>query len=104
MRLKNLLPYYITNFIKFTPAVFWIFMLIFSSSQFNFNLLNKASAESCSNNLAISAVKASSSDADSPPSNVLDNDRSTKWSSPTVGSWIQVDLGATKNICSVDIA
>jgi len=79
-------------------------MLIFSSSEFNFNLLNKASAESCSNNLFISSVKASSSDSGYPPSNVLDNDRSTRWSSPTVGSWIQVDLGTTKNICSVDIA
>jgi len=38
------------------------------------------------------------------PSNVFDNNLTTRWSNPGVGSWIRADLGTSKNICSVDIA
>ena len=38
------------------------------------------------------------------PSNVLDNNLSTRWSNLGQGSWIQLDLGSKKSICSVDIA
>jgi len=38
------------------------------------------------------------------PKNVLDNSLSTRWSSLGVGQFITADLGAVKNICSVDIA
>jgi F5/8 type C domain len=38
------------------------------------------------------------------PSNVIDNNLNTRWSNNGVGSWIQHDLGSSKNICSVDIA
>jgi hypothetical protein len=79
-------------------------MLIFSSSVINFNILNKASAQSCSTNLSISSVIASGNEAGYPPSNTIDNSLSTRWSNPGVGSWIRADLGASKTICSVDIA
>jgi hypothetical protein len=59
---------------------------------------------SCTANQPISGVIANGNDADSPPSNVLDNNRSTKWSKSGTGSWIRADLGSTKTICSVDIA
>jgi predicted phosphodiesterase len=39
-----------------------------------------------------------------PASNVLDNNINTRWSNSDIGSWIQLDLGTGKNICSVDIA
>ena len=55
-------------------------------------------------NFPISGVTASGNEAGSPPSNVVDNDLSTKWSNPGIGSWIRADLGSIKNICSVDIA
>jgi hypothetical protein len=38
------------------------------------------------------------------PSNVIDNNLNTRWSNNGVGSWIQLDLGAKRTICSVDIA
>ena len=41
-------------------------MLIFSSSQFNINFINKANAQTCSNNLPISGVTASGNEAGNP--------------------------------------
>jgi hypothetical protein len=60
----------------------------------------------CNNNLAISnnAVGAIGSEIENPPSNVVDNDLGTRWSNLGVGSWIQIDLGAQKTVCNVDIA
>jgi predicted phosphodiesterase len=53
---------------------------------------------------SIQNVKASGSQAGFPPSNVLDNNLNTRWSNSGVGSWVQLDLGTSKNICSIDIA
>jgi hypothetical protein len=58
---------------------------------------------SCTTNLPISGVTASGNDGNV-PSNVLDNNLATRWSSFGVGQWIRADLGSTQNICSVDIA
>ncbi len=58
---------------------------------------------SCTTNLPISGVTASGNDGNV-PSNVLDNNLATRWSSNGIGQWIRADLGSTKNICSVDIA
>ena len=38
------------------------------------------------------------------PSNIIDNNLNTRWSNLGQGSWIQLDLGSMKSICSVDIA
>jgi hypothetical protein len=46
----------------------------------------------------------SGSRAQFPASNVLDNNINTRWSNNAIGSWIQLDLGTSKNICSIDIA
>src|SRR5215207_11770999 len=35
---------------------------------------------------------------------LFDNNLDTRWSHDSVGSWIIVDLGTIKDICSVDIA
>jgi hypothetical protein len=51
-----------------------------------------------------SSVKASGSQTGYPPSNVKDNNLQTRWSNNGKGSWIQLDLGSSKNICSVNIA
>ncbi|HEY7777629.1 MAG TPA: discoidin domain-containing protein, partial [Nitrososphaeraceae archaeon] len=58
---------------------------------------------SCGTNLIISAVTASGNDGNV-PSNVLDNNLNTRWSSNGIGQFIRADLGSIKNICSVDIA
>jgi len=52
----------------------------------------------------ITNVKASGSQSGFPASNVLDNNLNTRWSNNGKGSWIQMDLGSSKNICSVNIA
>jgi hypothetical protein len=57
----------------------------------------------CTTNLPISGVTASGNDGNV-PSNVLDNNLGTRWSSNGIGQWIRADLGSTQNICSVDIA
>ena len=64
-----------------------------------------SSAQSgCTTNIAINRVSTSGNQDGYPPSNVLDNSLSTRWSNPGIGSWIRADLGISKNICSVDIA
>ena len=55
-------------------------------------------------NLPISSVSASGSQAGFPPSNAVDNNTNTYWSKFGLGSWIQLDLGQQKVVCSLDIS
>jgi len=55
-------------------------------------------------NLPISTVKANGFQSGNPPQNAIDNNLNTRWSQEGIGSWIQLDLGIQKLICSVDIA
>src|SRR5688572_3503583 len=64
---------------------------------------SESTSSDCTENIPISAVTASGNDGNV-PSNVLDNNLNTRWSSLGVGQFIIADLGSTKNICSVDIA
>jgi predicted phosphodiesterase len=52
----------------------------------------------------IQNAKTSGSQVGFPGSNALDNNLDTRWSNDGVGSWIRLDLGTSKNICSVNIA
>ena len=63
---------------------------------------DQVSALATCDKLPISTVTASGNDGNV-PSNVLDNNLNTRWSNLGVDSWIQLDLGAKKSICSVDI-
>lgn len=59
----------------------------------------------CNTNLQINDYLAVGDDGDEAiPSNAFDNNLGTRWSHEGVGSWIQIDLGKPKIICSVDIA
>ncbi|HTH23031.1 MAG TPA: LamG-like jellyroll fold domain-containing protein, partial [Nitrososphaeraceae archaeon] len=60
-------------------------------------------SETCTN-LPISAVQANGFQSGNPPQNAIDNNLNTRWSQEGIGSWIQLDLGIEKLICSVDIA
>jgi F5/8 type C domain len=91
------------NFPKLIFLIFCWTILIFSSFEINGNFINKANAQTCTTNLPISGVTASGNDGNV-PSNVLDNNLATRWSSFGIGQWIRADLGSIKNICSVDIA
>ncbi|MPZ07592.1 MAG: S8 family serine peptidase [Nitrososphaeraceae archaeon] len=50
------------------------------------------------------AISASGFISPNSPSKAIDNNFNTRWANKGVGSWIQLDLGSTKNICSVDVA
>jgi hypothetical protein len=50
------------------------------------------------------AAAASGSQAFFPPSNAVDNNTNTYWSKFGLGSWIQLDLGQQKVVCSLDIS
>src|SRR5712691_9686836 len=63
---------------------------------------NAATATNCQK-LPIAGVTASGNDGHV-PANVLDNNLNTRWSDLGLGSFIQVDLGGQKTICSVDVA
>ena len=62
------------------------------------------SSDKCDSNLPISDVTASGSQSGNPASGVTDNDQNTRWSNQGFGSWIRLDLGGVKKICSLDIA
>ena len=62
------------------------------------------STDKCDSNLPISAVAASGSQVGNPPSGAIDNDPNSRWANEGFGSWIQVDLGSIKKICSADIS
>ena len=59
-------------------------------------------SNTCANQPLTTSIT-SGSEAANPPSNAIDNDLSTRWSN--IGpSWIMVDLGSIKTVCSIDIA
>src|SRR4029079_2262144 len=62
------------------------------------------SSDKCDSNLPISAVTASGRQSGNPASGATDNDQNTRWSNQGFGSWIRLDLGSVKKICSLGIA
>jgi len=65
----------------------------------------QALSESCvKSHVSQAAAAAASSQIGFPSSNVVDNNLNTIWSNYGVGSAIQLDLGSSKIICSLDIA
>jgi biopolymer transport protein ExbD len=52
----------------------------------------------------IQNANTSGSQAGFPGTNVLDDNVDTRWSNNGVGSWIQLDLGTSSNICDINIA
>jgi hypothetical protein len=85
---------------------FITFSLLLSSViliNYHFPIIPAYSATSCSN-LPISAVKANGEQSTNPASNAVDNNLGTRWSNLGLGSWIRLDLGSQKTVCSVDIS
>ena len=62
------------------------------------------SSEKCESDLPVSDVKSSGSQSGNTASSATDNDPISRWSNQGFGSWIQVDLGGVKTICSADIS
>jgi hypothetical protein len=64
-----------------------------------------AQTSSCGDNLPLVTATSTGSQGSFPPTNAIDNNFNTRWYSTfIVNPWIQVDLGAQKSVCSVDIA
>ncbi|MEO9362566.1 MAG: discoidin domain-containing protein [Nitrososphaera sp.] len=63
----------------------------------------RADAASCTS-LQAASVSASGSQSTSPPGNALDGELHTGWANDGIGSWIKLDLGSPKTVCSIDIA
>jgi len=74
-----------------------------SSINTKANLQNTTSSLATCEKLPVTSVTAIGNDGNI-PSNVIDNNLNTRWSNNGVGSWIQLDLGSKRTICSVDIA
>ena len=84
-----------------------LFLLIVSSFIFSQTIHPSFGAETTTStctNTNINGVSASASSQGFPPSSVVDNNFNTLWSVFGKGSWIQFDLGSSKNICSINIA
>jgi hypothetical protein len=62
------------------------------------------SQNQCTGATPITNIQTSGSQSGFPPENVDDKNLNTLWSDYGLGSWIQLDLGTTKKICSIDIA
>jgi hypothetical protein len=65
--------------------------------------VQSSSSQTCAN-VSVTRINSSGAETLHPPSHAIDKNVNTSWSSPGVGSWIQLDLGSIKNICSIDIA
>jgi hypothetical protein len=69
------------------------------------NIGSISSANTCNENIPISRFSVIGDDGDDAiPQNAFDNNFGIRWSHNNVGSWIVLDLGGNKAICSVDIA
>jgi hypothetical protein len=82
-------------------------LIIVSSFIFSQSIHPSFAADGTSSSCAdtnITGLSASGSNQIFIPKNVVDNNFNTLWSNYGKGSWIQLDLGTSKNICSVNIA
>jgi predicted phosphodiesterase len=53
--------------------------------------------------IPVNGITASGADTLNPPFHAIDQNVNTRWSNNGVGSWIQFDLGTSRNICDIDI-
>ena len=83
-------------------VIFIVFSFIFSQSIHTSFAADGTSSTCADTN--ITGLSASASNQIFIPKNVIDNNFNTLWSNYGKGSWIQLDLGTSKNICSVNIA
>jgi F5/8 type C domain len=65
-------------------------------------LENSVSTLATCEELPVTSVTANGNDGNV-PANLIDNNVNTRWSNLGSGSWIQLDLGSMKSICSVDV-
>lgn len=57
----------------------------------------------CGSN-AVSSIASNGNQETHPASDAIDNNANTSWSNQGLGSWVRLDLGSQKKICSISIA
>ncbi|MGH9979421.1 MAG: discoidin domain-containing protein, partial [Nitrososphaeraceae archaeon] len=77
---------------------------LYAKSAIDLNVQSEPTALSSCVAQKPTSVTASNFISPNSPSKSIDNNFDTRWSNKGVGSWILLDLGSTKNICSVDVA
>ena len=97
---KNKVP----GFRNKVAALMGIFTLLGSLAVAQVNFLPEVNAASTCENMSIANLAAIGYQGVNVPRNVIDNKLTSRWSHEGAGSWITLDLGATKTVCSVDIA
>ncbi len=99
---RNLRQSLFLSFICFTMIFLTVVALSQSFSVYGLSIpIN--STQTCAN-VSVTQINSSRAETLYPPSHAIDKNVNTSWSSLGVGSWIQLDLGTIKNICSIDIA
>src|ERR1044071_9088281 len=79
--------------------------LMFGILSSETDAIEATSQTKCNDVLIIKGIIASGDDEKGNiPSNVNDSNLSTRWSNVGLGSWLRLDLGANKIICSIEIA
>ena len=102
MNSRNILLLFTSNYVS--PCIILISLLLMTLTfSIKFMTEREAYGATCAN-LPISGVIASGAQSTNPASEAVDNDATTRWSNQGIGSWIRLDLGTAKTICSVDIS
>lgn len=81
----------------------WVRVVVDGNTDNDWASITELEVATCGSPLPIAAVSAGDDDGNV-PSNVLDGDLQTRWSSEGEGSWLVADLGAPQEIGGVAIA
>jgi hypothetical protein len=88
----------------FARSILFIFIVsIFIISQTIHPTSGQETTSTCIDT-NITGISVSASSQSFPPNYVVDKNFNTLWSTYGKGSWIQLDLGSSRNICAVNIA
>ena len=102
MNFRNISLLFTSNYIS--PYFILISLLLLTLTfSIKFMTAHEAYGATCAN-LPISGVTANGAQSTNPASEAVDNDATTRWSNEGLGSWIRLDLGSQKTVCSVDIS
>ena len=102
MNFRNISLLFTSNYVS--PCFILLSLLLLTLTfSIKFTTEREAYGATCVN-LPISGVIANGAQSTNPASEAIDNDATTRWSNQGLGSWIRLDLGTAKTICSVDIS
>ena len=95
---------YVLTSRKINSLILISFLLLTFTFSIKYMTGHEAYGATTCANLPISAAHANGAQSTNPASEAVDNDAATRWSNEGLGSWIRLDLGSQKTVCSVDIS